>query len=102
MDGSFSAQSITTLIGSTKAFISNKCEVDSGKVIEATVDEAGAIVKVVIQGSKKATVTMEQVFESVEDALVAAIKIQGTQVSALKDNIAAMQGRIENVQREGL
>lgn len=101
MNEKFSAQTVSALIGETKAFINSKCEVDSGKITEATVDETGAIVKVVIQGDKKATITMGQVFETVPGALAAAILIKERQVLELKNDIAAMLGRVQNISKIG-
>ena len=101
MNEHFSSQTVSALIGAEKAFINKACEVDSGKITAATVDETGAVTKVVIQGSKKATVGMEQVFETVEVALEAAILITKKHIHELNLNVAAMEGRVKNIQEKG-
>lgn len=98
----FSAQTVTSLIGSEKSFITNKLEVDIGKVQEVTVGQTGAVLKVVIQGAKKATVTMNQVYGTLEDALSAAKVEKEKIVQELNNDIAALVARINNVREEGL
>ena len=94
-----SDQSITTLIGQKKAFVTNKGEVDTGHIKEVTIDEAG-ILKVVIRGAKKATVSMEQVYETVEAAIHAAIEVMDIRIRDLENDRAAMKGRLENTLKE--
>lgn len=93
---SWSLQSVSTLITSTKAFINNKGDVDVGKVTEVTIGEEG-ILKVKIRGEKTATVCMEQVFDDAEAAYGVAIKLKAEQKHNLDGDISAMRGRIDNI-----
>jgi hypothetical protein len=93
---SFSLQSVESLIGSTKAFINNKGEVDVGKVMDVLISKE-SIQKVKIKGERTATVTMVQVFENAEDAYTAAIKLAQEHIRNLESHIAAMRGRIDNI-----
>ena len=98
----FSAQTVTNLIGSEKSFITNKLEVDTGIVQEVTVDTAGAVLKVVIQGTRRATVPMTQVYGTLVSALSAAKLEKEKLVQELNNDIAALAARIKNVQDEEL
>lgn len=94
---SFSLQSVSSLIGATKAFINNKGDVDVGQIKEVTIGEE-SILKVKIKGEKTATVVMKQIFENAEDAYEVAIKLKGEQKHSLDGDISAMRGRIDNIQ----
>lgn len=99
MNENFSIQSISTLMGEKKAFINKKGDVDTGKILSVTVDEYG-IDKILIKGSTQATITMEQVYETVETALRDAIELGDIQVKELQNHVASLRGRLQNVQEE--
>jgi ketopantoate hydroxymethyltransferase len=102
MEKCLNVDTLKILIGSTKAFITNKNDVDTGKVVAATIDAFSFIEKVVIQGEKKATVTPDKLFETTEEALKAAIEITANQIRDLNDSKAALEGRYNNLQKEAL
>ena len=93
---SWSLQSVSALLGSTKAFINSKGDVDVGDVKEVTVNEEG-ILKVKIKGEKTATVCMEAIFENAKEAYKVSIKLKDEQKKNLNSDISAIRGRIDNL-----
>jgi len=93
---SFSLQSVESLMGATRAFITNKGDVDVGKVVDVLISK-NCIEKVKIKGERTAAVIMERVFGSADDAYVAAIKLAEAQIENLENHVAAMRGRRENM-----
>jgi hypothetical protein len=96
----FNPSLIKAFIGKEKFFIDKNGEVDKGKIKKITVDEAGSIDKISIQGSKKATVTTSQLFETLELALMAAVSDYEERISTLINYKESMQRRLTNHRKE--
>jgi RNase P/RNase MRP subunit p29 len=93
----FSVQSISELMGSKKAFVTDKGHVDVGIVQEVVVSK-DAILKVKIKGERTASVPMKQVYWDAKGAYEAAIKFKREQKTAIDNDISALKGRIQNIE----